>query len=414
MAGLLSTLLADPVPWDLADKAANGLLIDVIWAGLPLASPPQGGLRDAILNASSDLELLRVIKDWRTFIFVLNLWAHSGDVSAAVAEGATYAGGVRPSHTVAHLDGQIQLGTQVARAIEGNKSVCNQSHDLRALANVWFWAGIGERYAPDERDWPAEAAGCAALAVGVANLPTNLTANGSDSLGLTFVLKFSDGTQVPADVEATLQGSGFTFASTGGSTMTASVTGTSTLNAGVFATQGPPYSLTPSACWYLDGIERNLCTTMAPLPFGAGATPTPGPQSSGSTSQLPDLTGSYVISGHSVNAQQCGATFSFNGTAKVVQSGAAVTVTWTFDALTTPDADSCLQGQWTQVVKSGEFSGTLMGDMKVGFRIKGIPLSCGGPVAGGEVQVGLSPRLSIVIANDCGPSVFARADFVGP
>lgn len=426
LGGLLTTLLAAPVPWDLSTQGAFGLLIDVQWAGSPLVTggtpnasaaasqQPLVGLRQVILEANSDDELLKAVKDWRTFVFILNLWASSGDAAAAIDAGDTYAGGVRSSHTVAYLDGQIQLAKQFRRAIDGNEALCNQTHDLKALANMWFWAGVGTRYAPGEADWPAEAAGCAALVVATFNPASNLQAGGTDSLQLVFNLEFTDGTRVPADVEANLSGTGFTFAASGGATMAASIAGGTTFTAGVQGSQSPPYTLTATACWLLDGLARNLCGGPYALSFGTGAAPSAAPQGSGASAPPFNLSGTYRISGQSSSAQQCGAQFSFTGAATVVHKGTTVTVQWTFDALTTPDADSCLQGQWNQVTKSGTFSGTLVGDMTIGFRIKGIALQCGGPVAGGEVQVGLSPRKSIVIASDCGLKVFARADFVGP
>jgi hypothetical protein len=67
----------------------------------------------------------------------------------------------------------------------------------------------------------------------------------------------------------------FTFASSGTADATAGVAGGTTLTTGVFAQQSPPYMLTATACWYLDGLARNLCSESFTLPFGAGATPAP-------------------------------------------------------------------------------------------------------------------------------------------
>lgn len=359
MAGLLTRLLADPVPWDNNTLVANGLLIDVMWAGVPLASPPQGGLRDAILNVAGDVELLRAIKDWRTFIFLMNLWAHKGDVSLAMAEGITYVGGARQSHTVAYVDGQLLVGDKVFAAIEGNKALCESSHDLRALANVWFWAGLGERYAPGARDWESAAHGCAILTAGVANLPTNLQAGGADSLGMTFVLKFSDGTQVPADVEVTLAGVGFTFASSGSNSLTAGVAGTSTLTAGVVATQGPPYSLSFTACWVLDGLKRNLCNTES-RPFGSGATGAPSdvPGTAGA-GEAPQMGRNWNVSA------SCDGLYG-TGTGTLTQNGWTVTLSWSVTMA--PDPDLAATSDCWKAYQDGGLpnSGTMTGTIVVG------------------------------------------------
>lgn len=333
MAGAMSSLLAYPVPWDDVTKGITGLLIDTLWSQ---------AMRPALVDAAGDLALLRALKDWRSFIFLLNLWAHDGDASAALADGINYDGGVRSSHTVAYQSGQIQIGVQVFGAIEGNKALCNESHDLNALANMWFWAGIGERYAPGERDWQVEARGCAQIAVGVANLPTNLQTGGSDSFTINFVIEFEDETGVPADVQAAFQGSGFTFASSGGATMTAGVAAGSTLTAGVVATQAPPYTLTASACWYLGGLARNLCSDSFSLPFGAGATPSPGPQASGSTSL--DISGTYALK------VTCDSVEWGTGTAIVSQTGSQVSVTWSVTIVDAGVPGDCrtrsTSGQW--------------------------------------------------------------------
>lgn len=357
LAGLLTRLLADPVPWDLNTRNTNGLLIDLIWAGSPLQTPP-GGLREALVNASSDADLLKAVKDWRTFIFVLNLLARRGDVAAAMADGDQYPGGVRPFHTVAYLDGQSLLGRQFSRAIDGNEALCNASHDLVALANMWFWAGIGERYAPNEEDWPKEARGCADIAVGVANLATNLRAGGSDSLSVTFVWAFTDGTRVPADFEVTLSGGGFTFASNGGAEVTYGEAAGTTVTQSVVATQAPPYALEARACWHLGGLPRNVCGTNFSLPFGTGATPPPPtgpPGTAGSAEIAAEIAGTYAVRLFCANSEY-GA-----GQATVTASGPVVSLIWSV-TLSDPGTgglchDSFVQGTFPT---SGSYSGTVV------------------------------------------------------
>ncbi len=347
LAGALSQLLAFDVPWDGTDQAIAQAGFQVAWSQI---------VEPDLRGAANDADFLRAIRDWSTVVFIMNLILHNGDVTAALAEGSAYPGGASSFVTAAYLGGLGIIGTKVAQALDGNKALCVQSRDLHALANVWFWAGIGERYAPVDRDWQAAARGCAELAVGVANLPTSLTANGSGSLGLTFVLKFSDGTQVPADVEATLQGSGFTFAASGGATTTARVAGTSTLTAGVFATQAPPYSLGVRVCWFLDGIARTLCSTLPPLPFGSGPTQPPQSAAPAASGAIPDFSGLYDVQ------LTCGPDVYGNGLATVTATGLTITVTWSVTMVDTLATSGGLCGDaWRggRFPTSGSYSGQL-------------------------------------------------------
>lgn len=362
LAGLLTILLADPVPWDLTTMGINATLIDLQWAGsIVHTQGPAVGLRQVIAAATADAELLRAVKDWRMFIFALNLYLHRGDAAAAIAEGDSYAGGVRDSHTVAYFDGQGQLGREFKDAIAGNEALCIASHDLRALANMWFWAGLGERYAPAEADWPAEAGGCAELVIAAANLPSSLSAGGSGSIDLQFAMAFQDGAQVAVDIEAALHGNGFTFGRTGGPDATAGVPAGTTLTEGVFGQQGPPYGLSIEACWYLDGIARNACETFQ-RPFGGGPSvaPTQRPTTTaGAAALAQEIAGTY-------SAQLlCGDRPYGEGTATATANGDAVSVTWSVATFLPPDLPGGLCGD---AFRSGEFptSGSYAGQVAEG------------------------------------------------
>jgi len=327
LSALLTMLLADPVPWDLNTRTINGGLIDFQWAGSPFhTNGPAIGLGAVIDATHNDVELLLAVKDWQMYIFALNLYRFNGDAAAAMAEGESYAGGMRASHTVAYEGGKTALARQFRAAIDGNERLCNASHDLHALANMWFWAGLGQRYAPDAAEWTGEARGCAELVVDVANLPTNLAAGGGDSLNLTFALEFSDQTKVPADVEATLGAVNFTF-SAGGASLVAPVAASTSLTAGVTATSGPPYTLNVSACWYLDGHRRGLCMSPDTRQFGNAATPAPSAGgSAGPGASLPDVSGHYQIVSFCNYAGQPGQLG--HGTGEITQSGSSVSIDW--------------------------------------------------------------------------------------
>lgn len=327
MSALLTMLLADPVPWDLQTRTTNGGLIDFQWLGSPFhTNGPAIGLQEVINAARNDIELLVAIKDWRMYIFALNLYRFNGDAAAAIAEGESYPGTIRHSHTVAYETGKSILARQFRAAIDGNERLCNATHDLHALANMWFWAGLGQRYAPDGAEWTGEARGCAELVVDVANLPTNLAAGGGDSLSLTFALEFTDKSKVPADVEATLGAVNFTFTA-GGTTLVAPVAADTTLSAGVTATKGPPYTLNVSACWYLDGHRRGLCMKPDARQFGTGpSTPSPNGSVEPGASGFPDVSGQYQLASFCNRAGQPGNLG--HGTGEITQSGSSVSIDW--------------------------------------------------------------------------------------
>ncbi|GEM_PF-4925276 len=262
MATRLSELLALPTPWDATDRLQADVIITATWASI---------MEPELRHPTDDAGLLATIRDWRTFILMLNLDTHAGDPAAAIADGVQYAGS-RSRYQVDYLDGQLLLGNEIAAALDGNTSLCNQSHDLKALANITFWAGLGVQYDPSSRDWNALAGGCAKIVVATFNPASNLRAGGSDSLQLVFMLEFGDGTRLPGDFAVTMVGSGFTFASTGNANLSAGAATGTTLTAGVFASATPPYVLTASACWFLDGLARNLCSPQSSLHFGVQPT----------------------------------------------------------------------------------------------------------------------------------------------
>jgi hypothetical protein len=256
------------------ERLQASLVIKATWVNV---------MRRELGNSATDAALLRTIRDWQTFVFMLNLDAHDGDMASAIADGIRYTGS-NSLYRGFSIDGPLLLGDQISAALDGNTTLCRQTHDLKALANITFWAGLGVLYAPTARNWNGATGDCATIVVATFNPPTNLRAGGSDSLQLVFKLEFSDGTRVPGDFEVTLVGGGFTFASSGSEHLTAGSPAGPPLTVGTVAEQGPPYVLTAAACWFLDGLARNLCSPQFTLPFGSPTTtPTPAPTTPAAT-----------------------------------------------------------------------------------------------------------------------------------
>ena len=267
----LSALLAEDVPWSATTSVEAYAGIVSVWGN---------AIEPELSSVADDQALLGALADWRQFVFILNLYAHHGDVVAALADGSLTIVGPFPTvtdPTILFLRGQTLVGQAIAAALAGNLARCNQSHALAALANIPFWADLGARYDPSSRDWPALSGGCATIIIRLFNPASNLRAGGSDAFQIALGLQFSDGTQVPGDFQLTLHGGGFVFASTGGAEATAGEVASTTLTFGVAAQQGPPYALTASACWSLDALARKLCSGPIQRSFGSAATPTQAP-----------------------------------------------------------------------------------------------------------------------------------------
>lgn len=347
LAGYLTRILALPVPWDSGAKATAKGLIEDAW--FRVVQPVLG-------KVGTDLELLRRIADWRQFVFMLNLFVRNGDVIAAIDDGIAYQQGSGPdTFTVAYLGGQGLLDQRISEAIAGNKELCNAAHDLEALANMWFWAGVGARYAPDLRSWEAEAKGCAEVAVSAADLPTTLTNGGTDTIRLQFAMAFTDGTNVPIDAKATLNATGFEFAPSGGTSFSGAAAAGQALSAGVTATKDPPYSVAVNACWVLSGFDRNVCGSFS-LPF-AQPEQTPGPTTDpGAPDPAPDIAGTYSVT------LVCGNVIFGKGEAQVTRSGNSVSVQWSVSTSNPGDGSGGLCGDALRngtFPTSGGYTGTL-------------------------------------------------------
>src|SRR5206468_9383810 len=108
---------------------------------------------DQNICASTDRQLSKALADWRQFVFLLNLFAHKGDVSAALADGVTVSSSLATVFRALFQNGQNLLGILVAHALDANRDLCIRSHYLGALANTWYWASVGLTYAPDVTTW---------------------------------------------------------------------------------------------------------------------------------------------------------------------------------------------------------------------------------------------------------------------
>jgi hypothetical protein len=268
----LVQLLAADVPWDLTTSGSASRIITAAWST---------SIFGVLSNASSDDALLDALADWREFVFLLNLSAHHGDVTAALAEGVQLADQSPSFVRVIYNAGLDLVVRRIGNAIDGNRTLCNQSRDLHALANIVFWSDLSQTYSPSPSGSGPVSTGCATIQIGTFNPASNLRAGTTDTLQLALVLAFTDGTQLPGDFAVNLQASNFTFTSSNASTADTGEVGSQLLVVGASASADPPYVLTASACWSLDGLPRDLCSGPMSRPFGAGATP-PIPTPSGS------------------------------------------------------------------------------------------------------------------------------------
>jgi len=269
----LVQLLAADVPWDLTTSGSASRIITAAWST---------SIFGELSNASGDDALLDALADWREFVFLLNLSAHHGDVAAALSEGVQLADPSPSFVRVIYTAGLDLVVRRIGNAIDGNRTLCNQSHDLHALANIVFWSDLQQAYSPSPSGSGPVPTGCATIQIGTFNPASNLRAGTTDSLQLAFNLAFTDGTQLPGDFAVSLHASNFTFTSSNASTADTGEVGSQLLVVGVAASADPPYVLTGSACWSLDGLPRDLCSGSTSRPFGAGATPPPIPTPSGS------------------------------------------------------------------------------------------------------------------------------------
>jgi len=274
LSSILTQILSYDVPWSTATLLEVNAKVLLIWDNIIEPELCGGTPPDPNSCAKTDRRLTTALADWRQFVFLLNLFAHKGNVSAALADGVTASSSLATLFRALFQNGQNLLGTLIAQALDANRDLCIRSHDLGALANTWYWASVGSMYAQSVTTWANNAAGCANLAIAVANLPTSMTNGEAGTIFLQFVMAFSDGTNVNADVEAALTASGFTFARTGGHTVTDSVPGGTTLQEGVLADAPPSYSLAVHACWSLAGIIRDVCPDL-PESWGSGPTAPP-------------------------------------------------------------------------------------------------------------------------------------------
>jgi hypothetical protein len=336
-------ILALPVPWDSGSGRRRRARSRTPGSG----SSEGWRRRNRPRAAAADRRLAAVL-------LMLNLFVRNGDISAALEDGATYQQGTGPdTFTVAYLGGQSLLDPHISEAIDANEARCNESHDLDALANMWFWAGVGTRYVPDLRSWDAEAKGCADVAVSPAELPSTLTSGGTDTMRLQFAMAFTDGTKVPIDAKATLNATGFEFSPSGGTSFSGAATAGQALSTGVTATKDPPYAVAVKACWVLSGFDRNVCGTFS-LPFGAGQTPVPG--SPGPSGVVPDVdpSGTYTVT------LVCGEMVFGTGQATVTLSGATVSVTWSVTTQAPAAGGLCMDAlQQDKFAVSGSYTGTM-------------------------------------------------------
>lgn len=360
----ISELLAEDTPWSPGTMTDAFAFIQLVWGTT---------LQDELTNVQGDQDLLAALADWRQFVFLLNLYAHRGDAAAALADGLDVPGPFPPltDPSLFFHAGQALVGRRIADAIQGNTALCTGSHDLGALANIWFWAAIGDRYAPmPGGTWLDEAKACADLDTPVANLPTTMGAGETGTVTLQFAMAFGDGTKTNVDVQADLQGTGVSIGSTGGATATAGVVAGTTLTEAVLAQSVPPFGLMIHACWSLGGLVRALCHDFHE-PFGAGAAPPPNPPQPPPTpggADLSALAGTYQIN------LICQNEVYGTGQGHVSASGASVTMTWSLTVRAPADA----QGDCFSMASGGKFpaSGSFSGTGALG--------------PGGTVLVGLS------------------------
>lgn len=340
----ISELLAEDTPWSTGTMTDAYAFIQLVWGG---------ALQDELTNVTGDVNLLVALADWRQFVFLMNLYAHHGDAAAALADGLEAPGPFPPLTDPSPFfnAGQSLVGRRIADAIQGNTVRCTQSHDLGALANIWFWAAIGDRFAPmPGTSWLESAKACADLDLPVANLPTSMGAGQTGTVSLQFAMAFGDGTKTNVDVEASLRGSGLTLGGSGASTATAGVAAGTTLNEPVAAQASPPFGLLVHACWSLDGLVRALCHDF-PETFGVGSTPPPTaavPTPTSGSVNLSAIAGSYGIVLICQNAQYG------RGQGHVTVSGANVTMTWSVSITKPADA----AGDCFSMASSGEFPST--------------------------------------------------------
>lgn len=269
LGSLMTRFLTYDVPWGGVDQGlAFGLLVGV-WDAL---------LWPSLQDATTDAQLRAVIADVRQFIFLSNLIATRGDVDAALALGLEL--GQLPltyqNLALFHAQARSTLGAKIVTAISGNRTRCARDHDLVALANMWYWAGVGRQIAPGETNWDTAADGCARLVIAVANLPTTLTSGAGDSIRLQFAVDFDDGTRVPADVDATLTADRFTFGTGSETQLSRPVGAEQLLTAGIIATADGPYAVGVGMCLVIAGIPRPFCGQES-RQFGAAPTNPPPP-----------------------------------------------------------------------------------------------------------------------------------------
>ena len=274
MSAALAYLLAEDVPWSPATSSLASAGILTAWSNL---------MEPELSAVASDTRLLRVLADWRQFVLLMNLATHLGDITAAIADGARLSAQAPAYQQNIFATGRSLVLKRIDEAIAGNLQFC-VTRNLNALANMAYWAGVGATYDPlGEPSWSGRPGACAHIVVGTFNPAANLQAGGSDSFQIGFVIQFSDTTKVPGAFMLTLQGGGFTFATTGTPMATAAQPAASTVvTAGVHATAAAPYGLVAKACWYLAGVARNLCSDTVSQSWGAGSSGPPASAPTGS------------------------------------------------------------------------------------------------------------------------------------
>ena len=310
-----SELLTEPTPWSEATSAVALAFINVVW---------NSDIQPGMTNVHDDGTLLDDLSTWREFVLLMNLYAHRGDIRAAIADGLSLSSGAGGLLTTLFTAGEGLVGQRISDALTGNKTLCSQSHDLGALANVWFWAKIGQRFAPDQTEWLDAARGCADLDLDRVNLPATIEAGMADAVTMQFVMAFEDGTKTNVDVQETLTGTGFTFGRTGGPTASAGVVAGTTLHEDVLTQANPPYDLAIHACWSFGGVVRALCEDFG-RQFPATATqaaPTPTPTGTPSGIDFSSLAGTYQVTLICENA-----TYG-TGTGHVTVAGTNLSMSW--------------------------------------------------------------------------------------
>ena len=349
----ISQLLAEDTPWSPATMADAYAFIQLVWGA---------SVRNELTTVHDDTTLLVDLADWRQLVFLMNLYAHRGDVAAALADGLAAPGPfpelMDPSPFF--QAGQVLVGQRIADAIQGNTQRCTQSHDLVALANIWFWAAIGDADAPiTGGSWTSSATACADLALPVANPPSSMDVGQTGTAFLQFAMAFADGTRTPVDVQTSLQASGMSLGAPGTSTASAGVAAGTTLTEPLLAQAAPPYGLTIHACWSLDGVIRALCKTFEKTFGGPTSPPTqaPTPTSNATGPDWSSLAGTYAVRLICENAQYG------TGTATVTVAGQHLEMHWQVTITPgggQPDCDQQAGGQ-PGFPTSGSFAGTIQG-----------------------------------------------------